>query len=149
MMKKLYSALILILCVCLCASLCLAENEELPVVECEGISGSFPWLTYELTVKNVRLNEPEKTFEVCFLAAEDVPIPTTEMTVDNLKLITLKDAAGETVPPVSFRYWGVTFDMASGKFGDAETQEGFILVYSLPAGGTDGLTLALEGAPET
>ena len=130
MKKNLFSALILLLCLCLCA----AESEDLPIIECEKITGSFQWLGRELTVKNVRFNEESKAIEVCYLAPEGAPIPTAEMTKENLELITLKDPSGETILPSGYSYWGVTFDAATMKFGDAETQEGFVLTYKLPDG---------------
>ncbi len=134
MKKKLLSALILFVCLCLCTGLCAAESENLPVIECENISGTFQWQGHELTVKSVRLNEEEKMIEVCYLAPEGAPIPTGELTAENMKLITLKDPSGEAILPAGYRYWGVTFNAATGIFGDAETQEGFILTYKLPDG---------------
>lgn len=134
MKKKLFSALILVICLCLCTGLCTAESENLPVIECENISGTFQWQGHELTVKNVRLNEEDKVIEVCYLAPEGAPIPTAEMTKENLELIILKDPSGETILPSGYSYWGVTFDAATMKFGDAETQEGFVLTYKLPDG---------------
>ena len=134
MKKKLFSALILVICLCLCTGLCAAESEDLPIIECEKITGSFQWLGRELTVKNVRFNEESKAIEVCYLAPEGAPIPTAEMTKENLELITLKDPSGETILPSGYSYWGVTFDAATMKFGDAETQEGFVLTYKLPDG---------------
>ncbi len=134
MKKKLFSALILVICLCLCTGLCAAESENLPVIECESISGTFQWQGHELTVKNVRLNEEDKAIEVCYLAPEGAPIPTAEMTKENLELIILKDPSGETILPSGYSYWGVTFDAATMKFGDAETQEGFVLTYKLPDG---------------
>ena len=145
MKKKLFSLLILVICLCLCSGLCAAESENLPVIECENISGTFQWTGHELTVKNVRLNEEDKTIEVCYLAPEDAPIPTGELTADNLKLITLTSPSGETILPVGYSYWGVTFDITTGQFGDAETQKGFVLTYKLPDGvGAEELALAAE-----
>lgn len=145
MKKKLFSALILVICLCLCTGLCAAENENLPVIECEKISGSFQWTGHELTVKNVRLNEESKMIEVCFLAPEDAPIPTGELTPENLKLITLKGPSGDTILPAGYSYWGVTFNAATGQFGDAETQKGFVLTYKLPDGvSAEELALAAE-----
>ena len=148
MKKNLFSALILLLCLCLCAGLCFAESEDLPVIECEKISGSFQWMGRELTVKNVRLNEESKAIEVCYLAPEGDPIPTAEMATENLKLITLKEPSGEIILPSGYSYWGVTFDAATMKFGDAETQEGFVLTYRLPDGiSPEELELAPEQPP--
>ena len=145
MKKKLLSALILFVCLCLCSGLCTAENENYPVIECENISGSFQWTGHELTVKSVRLNEEEKMIEVCYLAPEGAPIPTGELTAENMKLITLKDPSGEAILPAGYRYWGVTFNAATGIFGDAETQEGFILTYTLPDGvSAEDLALVTE-----
>ena len=148
MKKKLFSALILLLCLCLCAGLCAAESENLPVIECEKITGSFQWMGHELTVKNVRLNEESKAIEVCYLAPEGAPIPTGELIKENLELITLKAPSGEAILPSGYSYWGVTFDAATMKFGDAETQEGFVLTYRLPDGiSPEELELAPEQPP--
>ena len=145
MKKKLFSALILVICLCLCSGLCAAESENLPVIECENISGTFQWQGHELTVKNVRLNEEDKVIEVCYLAPEGAPIPTKEVTPENLKLITLKGPSGDTILPAGYSYWGVTFNIATGTFGDAENQEGFVLTYKLPDGvSAEELSLAAE-----
>ena len=145
MKKKLFSLLILAICLCLCTGLCAAESENLPVIECENISGTFQWQGHELTVKNVRLNEEDKAIEVCYLAPEGAPIPTEEVTPENLKLITLKSPSGDAILPAGYSYWGVTFDITTGQFGDAKTQEGFVLTYRLPDGvGAEELALAAE-----
>ena len=169
MMKRVFS-LMLAVCLSLCAVLCAAEGDE-KTIACEGITGPYQWLNYELTVDSIRVAPGGELFtgatlgsrfvkednrivsqiketrvEIRLLGGDD-GVAYEDLIQDNIAQFVLRDASGEEIPLYCWSWWGVGFDPEKG-FGSFDVQEGFLLFYFLPEGvNAEDLTLTVENTP--
>lgn len=115
------------------------------VFECEraGILPDIVWMGHTLRADAIEPADERTRNSINYMPKGDLvslklidaesSIPTEDLIEENIKAIKLMTEEGEECTPLFWTYWGVGFDAEKGTFYSDPMQEGFSIIFDIPA----------------